>query len=141
MQRSARGMGGGGRAGLARVGAGAAQWVGGWAGADLSAGGAGGVGGVATSGGGAAGGVREARAGGVVRTVADPANEAVFSRVMRDFVIAVSGVESEPISIAPAEEKVWEGAVNAKLSIPLKISRPGEFKGALKLKAVGPAFL
>ncbi len=85
--------------------------------------------------------VREARGGGVVRTVADPANEAVFSRMARDFVIGVSGIESEPVAIAAGDEKVWEGVVGAKLAIPLKIARPGEFKAALKLKAVGPALL
>jgi len=41
--------------------------------------------------------LREARGASVVRTVADPANEMVFSRMTRDIAIAVSGDESEPI--------------------------------------------
>jgi hypothetical protein len=84
--------------------------------------------------------LREARGASVVRTVADPANEMVFSRMTRDIAIAV-GDEAEPLAIAGAEEKVFEGAVGTKVAIPLKIARPGEFKAALKLKAVGPAFL
>jgi hypothetical protein len=85
--------------------------------------------------------VREARGGAVVRTVADPANEAIFSRMTRDVVLAVTAAEPEPISIAAAEEKTYQGTTAAKLQIPLKIGRPSEFKAALKLKAVGPAFL
>ncbi|HEV8290577.1 MAG TPA: PPC domain-containing protein, partial [Tepidisphaeraceae bacterium] len=85
--------------------------------------------------------LREARGASVVRTVADPANEMVFSRMTRDIAIAVSGDESEPIAIGAGEEKVFEGAVGTKVAVPLKIARPGEFKAALKLKAVGPAFL
>src|SRR2546423_2514720 len=65
----------------------------------------------------------------------------VFSRMSRDIAIAVSGVESGPVAIAAAEEKVFEGAGGTKLAIPLKVARPGEFKAALKLKAMGPAFL
>jgi hypothetical protein len=84
--------------------------------------------------------VREARGASVVKTVADPANEMVFSRMTRDFAIAV-GEEVEPVAIAGAEEKVFEGVVGTKLAIPVKVARPGEFKAALKLKAQGPAFL
>src|SRR5436189_5068602 len=63
------------------------------------------------------------------------------SRMTREIAIAVSGDESEPIAIAGAEEKVFEGAVGTKLAIPVKVARPGEFKAALKLKAAGPALL
>jgi hypothetical protein len=84
--------------------------------------------------------LREARGASVVRTVADRDNEMVFTRMTRDFSIAV-GDEMEPLAIAGAEEKVFEGAVGTKLAIPLKVARPGDFKAALKLKAIGPAFL
>jgi len=84
--------------------------------------------------------LREARGATVVRNVADPANEMVFSRMTREIAIAV-GDEVEPLAIAGAEEKVFEAAVGTKLAIPLKIVRPAEFKAALKLKAIGPALL
>lgn len=84
--------------------------------------------------------LREARGASVVRTVADRDNEMVFTRMTRDFAIAVAD-EAEPLAIGGAEEKVFEGVVGTKVAIPLKVARPGEFKAALKLKAVGAAFL
>jgi hypothetical protein len=41
------------------------------------------------------------------------------------------------VSVAAVEEKSWEVAAGAKLEIPLKVTRRGEFKEALKLKASG----
>jgi hypothetical protein len=49
----------------------------------------------------------------------------------------VSTGEAAPISIGPVGEKSWEIAAGGKLEIPLKITRRGEFKDPLKLKAVG----
>jgi hypothetical protein len=46
--------------------------------------------------------------------------------------------EAAPLAIEPAEEKVWSVAPGAKLEIPLKLTRRGEFaKEALKLKPAG----
>ncbi len=81
--------------------------------------------------------VREARGGAVNWTVADYNNEAIQSRLARDFVLAASGVESAPISIEPGENKLWETSVAGKLHIPLKLIRRAEFNANLKLKAAG----
>lgn len=82
--------------------------------------------------------VREAR-GGVVRwNVADSNNEAVRPRLTRDVALGVSA-EPAPVSIAAAEEKRWEIPAGGKVEIPLRVTRRGEFKEALKLRAAGPA--
>ena len=49
----------------------------------------------------------------------------------------MSAKEAAPVSVRPAEDKVWEAAPGGKLEIPLKIARRGEFKDALKLKGAG----
>ena len=79
--------------------------------------------------------VREARAAAVSWNVPDFNNEPVTARLAQEFALAVSGVESAPISVEAAEDKVWEVAAGAKLEIPLKITRRGGFDEALKLKA------
>jgi hypothetical protein len=80
---------------------------------------------------------QEARGGSVVWTVTDFNNDAVRARLTRDFVVAVGSTEPAPITIQGAEEKVWEVASGGKLEIPLKVTRRGEFKEALKLSAAG----
>ena len=81
--------------------------------------------------------VHEARAGAVRWSVADFNNEPVPARLAHDFALAVSGVETAPISVEAAEDKVWEVAAGAKLEIPLKITRRGDYNEALKLKGYG----
>lgn len=84
---------------------------------------------------------RDARGGTVNWTVTDYNNEAIQSRLTRDFVLAVSGVESAPISIEPSENRLWETAEAGKLKIPIKLTRRADFNASLKLKAVGIAAL
>ncbi len=79
---------------------------------------------------------REGRGGTVNWTVTDYNNEAVQSRLSRDFVLGV-GVEAAPVSIEPSEAKTWETSVAGKLPIPLTLVRRAEFNANLKLKAVG----
>lgn len=78
-----------------------------------------------------------ARGGAVRWTVADPNAEAVRPRLARDIALAVSAAESAPVSVAATEDKRWEIPAGGKIEIPLKITRRGEFKDALKLKAMG----
>ena len=80
---------------------------------------------------------REARGATVNWTVTDYNNEAIQSRLTRDFVLAVSGVEAAPISIESSESKLWETSEAGKLKIPLKLTRRADFNANLKLKAVG----
>ena len=79
--------------------------------------------------------VREARAAVVSWNVPDFNNEAVTARLAQEFALAVCGVETAPISVEAAEDKVWEAAAGAKLEIPLKITRRGGYDEAFKLKA------
>jgi len=81
---------------------------------------------------------REARGGTLVFPVESTDNERPESRLTRDFAIAISDKESAPISIATAENKTWEVAAKARLEIPLKITRRGDFTATLKLKPLGP---
>ena len=69
--------------------------------------------------------------------MADSNNEVIRPRLTRDIPLAVSAVEPAPISVTVAEDKRWEVVAGAKLDIPLKIARRGEFKEVLKLKAAG----
>jgi len=85
--------------------------------------------------------VREARAGTISWTVPDYNSEAVRPRLMRELFLTVSGAESAPITIEPAENRIWEAVAGTKLQIPLKVARRGEFNETLKLKAVGVAGL
>src|SRR5436309_12502002 len=80
---------------------------------------------------------REARGATVNWTVNDYNIEAIQSRLTRDFVLAVSGVETAPISIEPSESKLWETSEAGKLKISLKLTRRADFNANLKLKAVG----
>ena len=81
--------------------------------------------------------VREARGGAVCWPVADATVEGVRPRLTRDIALGVSAAESAPVSVAATENKRWEIAAGGKVEIPLKIARRGEFKEALKLKAMG----
>src|SRR5204862_7745228 len=55
--------------------------------------------------------------------------------------LTVSGAESAPITIEPAENRIWEAVSGTKLQIPLKLIRRGEFNETLTLKAAGVAGL
>ncbi len=80
--------------------------------------------------------VREARGGAVQWAVADANNDPIESRLTRNIALAVSA-EVAPVKVTAAEEKRWEIAAGGKLEIPLRVTRRGEFKEALKLKAAG----
>jgi hypothetical protein len=80
---------------------------------------------------------REARGATLNWDVSDYGVAAIQSRLTRDFILALSGVESAPVSIEPGESKPWEIIEKGKINIPIKITRRADFNGALKLKAVG----
>lgn len=81
--------------------------------------------------------VREARGGAVCWTVADANVDAVRPRLARDIPLAVSAAEPAPVSVVATEDKRWEIPAGGKIEIPLKVTRRGEFKEALKLKPTG----
>jgi hypothetical protein len=82
--------------------------------------------------------VREARSGTMVFSVGNTDSERPDARLARDLTLAISDKERAPISIAAVENKNWEVPANAKLQIPLKITRRGDFNATLKLKPLGP---
>jgi hypothetical protein len=82
--------------------------------------------------------VREARGGTMIFPVGNYDTERPKSRLARELTVAVSDREAAPISIVPAEKKIWEAAADVKLKIPLNIVRRGDFNSSFKLKPLGP---
>ncbi|HZJ17658.1 MAG TPA: hypothetical protein VFD27_21575 [Chthoniobacteraceae bacterium] len=81
--------------------------------------------------------VRDARSAVVIWNVGNYDEDSVPTRLTRDITIAVSGVETSPLTVEPAEDKVWEAATGGKLEIPLRVTRRGEMKQDLKVTAHG----
>ena len=81
--------------------------------------------------------IHEARGGVIVWGVQDIGTARVQTRLTCDIALAVSAKEAAPVSVRPAEDKIWEVTPGGKLDIPIKITRRGEFKDALKLKGAG----
>ena len=62
-------------------------------------------------------------------------------RLLTDVPVSVCGFEVAPITIEPAESKVWEVTAGEKLTIPLAVTRRCEFSGAnISLKTYGSGF-
>ena len=76
----------------------------------------------------------------MVWPVADLMVEVPDSRLLSDVAVSVGGAENAPLSIAPAENKVFEAKVGEKLSIPLILKWRGESTSPLKLRTFGEGF-
>ncbi|WP_164100778.1 serine protease [Candidatus Laterigemmans baculatus] len=62
-------------------------------------------------------------------------------RLLIDVPVSVSGTELAPITVEPAEDKLWEVAAGEKLAIPLSLTRRSEFSGAnINFKTYGAGF-
>jgi hypothetical protein len=61
--------------------------------------------------------------------VTDAKSEIPSPRLLADVPVSVCNSELAPITIAPAERKVWEATVGEKLTIPLVHTRRCEFSG------------
>lgn len=79
---------------------------------------------------------REAQSVNLSWGVTDPANEPVLSRGNDEYLVSMTG-EMAPMRIVSAEEKTWETNAGAKIKIPLRIERDGEFTANFKLKPYG----
>jgi hypothetical protein len=75
-----------------------------------------------------------ARAGTVVWAAAQPDLDPPRSRVAQELVVGVTGGELDPITVRPAEQKVWENSVAGVIEVPIKLTRRLGFNGAAKLK-------
>lgn len=62
-------------------------------------------------------------------------------RLLIEVPVSVCGSELAPITIEPAEDKLWEVTAGQKLAIPLALTRRNEISGAnLNLKTYGVGF-
>jgi hypothetical protein len=84
---------------------------------------------------------REARLASMAWPVRDATGEIPKPRLMADVPVSTGGSEYAPVTIAPAENKVWEAKAGEKLTVPLRLTWRSEFSGAsIKLKAFGDGF-
>ncbi|MDB6007529.1 MAG: hypothetical protein JWR15_4516 [Prosthecobacter sp.] len=73
--------------------------------------------------------------------VKDAKGEIPAPRLMADVPVSVTDSEQAPLSIAPAENKVFEARAGETLKIPLKLTWRNEFNGtSIKVKAYGEGF-
>jgi hypothetical protein len=84
---------------------------------------------------------REAKGAAVTFNPGETPVEALRSRLTAEFAAAVSGHDLSPVSIEPAEPKVWEGPVGGKVQVPLKLTWRAEGAGKFKLKVGGQSAL
>lgn len=80
--------------------------------------------------------IRTASIAGLTWNVGDPAADAVTSRASAAGVVSVMD-ETMPLRVELAEAKPLTATAGAKLKIPLRVLREGEFTSVVKLKAVG----
>ncbi|HSH96436.1 MAG TPA: serine protease, partial [Roseimicrobium sp.] len=85
--------------------------------------------------------VHESRIASMEWPVPDAKGEIPTPRLMADLPVSVSDSEPAPITVAPAENKVWDAAAGSILKIPLKVAWREEFTGtSIKFKAYGAGF-
>ncbi|MGV3661264.1 MAG: serine protease [Prosthecobacter sp.] len=85
--------------------------------------------------------VRPVRVASMEWPVKDAKGDIPAPRLMADVPVSVTDSEKVPVSIAAAENKVWEARAGETLKIPLKITWRNEFNGtSLKVKAYGEGF-
>ena len=73
--------------------------------------------------------------------VANAWSEIPSPRLLADIPVSVGGIEKAPITIAAAEDKVWEIQEGQSLKLPLKLTRRSEFSGPkITLKTFGAGF-
>ena len=73
--------------------------------------------------------------------VKDAKGEIPAPRLMADVPVSVSDSEQAPLTIAAAENKVFEAKAGETLKIPLKLTWRNEFNGtSIKVKAYGDGF-
>ncbi len=73
--------------------------------------------------------------------VKDAKGEIPAPRLMADVPVSVTDSEQAPLTIAAAENKVFEAKVGETLKIPLKLTWRNEFNGtSIKVKAYGDGF-
>jgi hypothetical protein len=85
--------------------------------------------------------VRDCPTASMVWPVKDASQETPTPRLFADTPVSVGGDEFTPLSIRPAEDRVWEATEGEKLTIPLNLVWRGDFSGgSIKLKPLGLDF-
>lgn len=84
---------------------------------------------------------RPARLASMEWAVKDAKGEIPAPRLMADIPVSVTDSEQAPLTIAAAENKVFEATAGTTLKIPLKLTWRSEFNGSsIKVKAYGEGF-
>jgi hypothetical protein len=84
---------------------------------------------------------REGRLASMEWPVKDAKHEIPSPRLMADIPVSVTDSELAPVTIAAAENKVWQAKVGETLKIPLKLTWRNEFTGtSIKMRAYGAGF-
>lgn len=84
---------------------------------------------------------RTGRLASMVWPVKDASQEIPRPRLVADVPVSVTRSEGAPVTIAPAEGKVWEVKAGDALAIPLEVTWRSEFTGAsIKLSPMGADF-
>ena len=81
--------------------------------------------------------VREARSAAILWAIQNPQEEILRTRMTQVVSLGVNTMDESPASIQLGEAKPLEVKIGDKVTIPIKVTRRGEFKGNLKLKAIG----
>lgn len=77
----------------------------------------------------------------VVWTIEYAPNDFPRSRLTADVPVSVTDFEKAPVSVAPADDKVWEAQAGQTLKIPLRVTWRETFNGAsIRLTPFGTAF-
>ncbi len=85
--------------------------------------------------------MRPVRVASMEWSVKDAKGEIPAARLMADIPVSVTDSEQAPLTIALAEDKVFEAKVGETLKIPLKLIWRNEFNGtSIKVKAYGEGF-
>lgn len=85
--------------------------------------------------------IRPVRLASMEWPVKDAKQEIPAPRLMADVPVSVTDSEQAPLSIATAEDKVFEAKAGETLKIPLKLTWRNEFNGSsIKVKAYGEGF-
>lgn len=85
--------------------------------------------------------IRPVRLASMAWPVKDAKQEIPAPRLMADVPVSVTDSEQAPLSIAAAEDKVFEAKAGETLKIPLKLTWRNEFNGSsIKVKAYGEGF-
>jgi hypothetical protein len=85
--------------------------------------------------------LRPVRVASMEWSVKDAKGEIPAPRLMADIPVSVTDSEQSPLTIALAEDKVFEAKAGETLKIPLKLTWRNEFNGtSIKVKAYGEGF-